>query len=248
MKPCFAVSQSLITGLVTAVVASQMASAATINVDFNTTAPTPTYSGTAAAPDGGTTWNGLATGPKGGPLVASITSGALLSSTGGATAITVTLGNFQAYDAASDGQPASFASELMSDFVYQQILGPGGPNSTLSINNLNPAFTYDLYLYAQNGGYNNTATTFTINGVTLIANNDLGPASSFVENTNYVRFTGVAPNGSGMISGTFNDFEPANNAAFNGLQIVEIIPEPASAALAGAAGLLALRRRRPRAS
>ncbi|HEX2750562.1 MAG TPA: lamin tail domain-containing protein, partial [Verrucomicrobiales bacterium] len=47
-----------------------------------------------------------------------------------------------------------------------------------------------------------------------------GNFGSFAENINYVRFTAVMPDASGTISGTFNDAAAANNAAFNGLQIV----------------------------
>ena len=48
-------------------------SSQTINVDFNDTdGSVGTYSGTAAAPDSGTTWNGFAVGPEAGaPLIAS---------------------------------------------------------------------------------------------------------------------------------------------------------------------------------
>jgi len=169
-------------------------------------------------------------------------SGPLLTSTGAPTAVTFTLGNFNAYDAASDNKPAAVATALMSDFVYQQQQGTGGPDSTFSINNLNSAFTYDIYLYAQNGGYAQTATTFTISGSTKVATN-AGDISNFVENTNYVRYTGIVPN-AGTISGVFNDAAPNNNAGFNGLQIVEQVPEPTAISLLAVAGLLALRRRR----
>lgn len=219
--------------------------AVTINVDFNTTDGTAgTYSGTAAAPDTGTNWNGLAVGAKaGGPLITSVTSGPLLTSAGLTSPVTVSLGNFRAYDALpGDNRPAAVATALMTDFAYQQNLGPGGPDSTFSINNLNSAFTYDLYLYAQNGGYASTATMFTINSVSKVAT-DAGDIGSLIENTNYVVYRGLAPNASGIISGFFNDFQPADNAAFNGLQLVQI-PEPAVASLLASAGLLTPRRRR----
>ena len=224
---------------------SDFASAATINVDFNTTeAVAGTYSGTAVAPGPGTVWNGMVTGPKAGaPLIPSVTSGPLLTSTGAASLVTVSLGNFKAYDTVSDVRPSAVAQALMSDFVYQETLGTGGPNSTFAINNLNPAFTYDLYLYAQNGGYASTATIFTIGGVSMTADNS-GNIGSFVLNTNYVLYSGLIPNGAGTISGTFNDARPSDNAAFNGLQLVEIVPEPAALSLVGLAGLLVLRRRR----
>ena len=76
--------------------ATPAATSTTINVDFNTTAAaSTTYSGTAAAPDSGTTWNGVAIVPG-----ATFTSGALLASDGSATPVTVSLGNFLSYNAA----------------------------------------------------------------------------------------------------------------------------------------------------
>ena len=222
---------------------STVAPAATINVDFNSSDGTfGTYTGTAAAPDAGTTWNAFVIGPEGGsPLIGSATSGALLTSTGGPSAVTVSLGNFRVYEA--DENVAALAPALMTDFGYQQTLGTGGPDSTFTINNLNPSLTYDLYLYGQNGGYANTATIFTIGGIPQTATNATNAVTTFVQHTNYVLYSGLVPSGAGTISGTFNDAAPANNAAFNGLQIVEV-PEPAALPLVGVAGLLVLRRRR----
>ena len=216
--------------------------AQTINVDFNGTDGTlGTYSGTAAAPDSGTTWNGFAVGPEAGsPLNGTTTSGALVTSAGAPTPVTVSLGNFRFYEA--NENPAGLAPGLLSDFVYQQTLGPGGPDSTFSINHLDPSLTYDLYLYAQNGGYSNTSTVFMINGASKIATN-VGDIPTLIEDTNYVVYRGLAPNSSGTISGTFNDFAAANNAAFNGLQILQI-PEPTGLSLLAFGGMLALRRRR----
>jgi uncharacterized protein (TIGR03382 family) len=217
--------------------------ATTINVDFNATGGVyGTYSGEAAAPaSGGTTWNGFNVGGATGALNAGpVTSPALVTSTGSATGVTVSLGNFKVYQAAEN--PATLAPNLMTNFVYQPTLGPTGANSTFSINNLDPGSSYDLYFYAQNAGYSNTATIFTIGALSLTATNTAAPAT-FTQNGNYVKFTGIVPNGSGVISGTFNDFAPANNAAFNGMQIVQV-PEPAALPLAALASGLLFRRRR----
>jgi hypothetical protein len=240
--------RSILCVTVFASVASLSSAATVINVDFNLTGgSTGTYSGQGAVVDtGNNLWNGFNAGSPISTLIASATSGALLTSTGASSGgVTVTVGNFRPYEAAGG---VAVANGLFNDFLYQQNLGPGGPNSTFSINNLSPASTYDLYFYAQNAAPQNTATTFTIGATTLIATN-AGPVppnpvtTSFVLGVNYIRFLGVTPNGSGVISGTFNDFAAANNAAFNGMQIVQV-PEPSSLLpLAGLAGLLLPRRR-----
>src|SRR5207247_2531355 len=76
------------------------------------------------------------------------------------------------------------------------------------------------YLYAQNGGYALTVTIFTINGASQYATNT-GNIASFIQGTNYVLYQGLAPDASGVISGTFNVAKVADNAAFNGLQIMQ---------------------------
>lgn len=215
----------------------------TINVDINGAAGSGTYSGVAAAPDVGTIWNGIS------PTGAEFTSGPLVDSMGAATPVTVSFGAYNAY--AANENPAAFSSALLTDFVYQTVLGPNGPPGLFAINNLAPGAAYDLYFYAQNGGYSNTATSFTIGGDQLIATNSNSPGGppSFIENTNYVMFSGVVADAGGAIVGEFNDVAAANNAAFNGLQIQQAaIPEPASIASAIVAGGLLLvggmRRRR----
>jgi hypothetical protein len=225
--------------------ASFASAATTINVDFNNgNGAYPTYSGEAAAPaSGGTTWNGFNIGSGGG--IVSTTSAPLVTSTGSATNVTVTLGNYNTYVASEN--PAVLAPNLMTNFAYQPVLGPGGANSTFSINNLNPASSYDIYIYSQNAGYSETATIFTIGGVSKTATNTggtTGGPNSFTLNGNYVLYSGITPNGAGTISGLFNDFKPADNAAFNGLQIVLAVPEPSVLPLVGLASGLLLRRRR----
>lgn len=219
------------------------AAARTINVDFSTSDGTAgPYAGAAVAPNSGTIWNGLAIGPEtDAPLVPTFTSGALVASNGSNTPVTVTLGNFRAYEA--DEKPAAIASALLTDYAYNDLVGPDGPDSTFSIANLDSAFTYDLYLFSQNGDHANATTSFTINGLTKFAANPDATLGSFVEDVNYVLFSGLAPDAFGAIAGTFNSEEADNFAAFNGFQLVQV-PEPTALSILPAAGLLALRRRR----
>ncbi|MDD5705622.1 MAG: hypothetical protein PHR35_06830, partial [Kiritimatiellae bacterium] len=87
------------------------ARAATINVDLNYGSG-PTFSGTAAAPDSGTTWNGV-TVATAWPTLGTTTSGALVDSTNAVSPVSFSLSNVGGYDAGS----ASVASELMRDFA-----------------------------------------------------------------------------------------------------------------------------------
>jgi hypothetical protein len=222
----------------------------TINVDFNGAAGSGTYSGVGAAPDAGTIWNAVV------PPDTPFTSAPLVDSTGAPTAVTVSLETYLEY--AANERPAAFATALLTDFVYQTGgVGPNGIPSAFAINNLTPGAAYDLYFYSQNGGYSNNETSFTINGNQKQVKNTFpfaGGPLAFIEDTNYVKFTGVIADPTGTIVGEFNEEQIANNAAFNGLQIQQVpIPEPASivSAIIGGSFLLVggmIRRRRASAT
>jgi hypothetical protein len=223
------------------------ASAATINVDFGSGGVSGTFSGTAKAPDAGTVWNGFNAG-AGGIGATTVFPGTLVTSTGAPSTVTLSLTNFFSFDAGS-GSASGIAPALMTDFIYQPGgVGPGGNPGTFSIGGLVPLATYDFYIYSQNAGFQNTATTFTIGGTTKVATNAGQPpgtplTTTFIENTNYLRILGITASAGGIITGSFNDVAVANNAAFNGFQIVQV-PEPSMLALTGLASALLLRRRR----
>lgn len=233
MKGTFAAA---VVGGVFSCCASAGAALVTINVDINGAETSGTYSGLGAAPAAGTTWNGVA--PPGGPFI----SGPLVTSVGTPTNAQISLGNYVAYDA--DENPAAHAPALLNDFIYQTTgVSTTGPDGFFSVTNLDPG-VYNLYLYAQNGGYSNTTTRFTVAGISqIVTNNDTAPGpGAFVPGVNYVVYPGLVVNTGGTIAGSFNVAEAANNAAFNGLQLV-LVPEPASAALLGLGAIFLLRRR-----
>ena len=66
--------------------------------------------------------------------------------------------------------------------------------------------------------------------------------SSFVLNNNYVLFSGLTPVG-GTIAGSIFDVT-GSASSFNGFQLVEVIPEPASLSLLAVGRLLLFRRRK----
>ncbi len=231
--------------------AANSAQATTINVDFNATnGSSRTYSGAAMAP-GGTSWNGVNIGNIG-AAVTTFTSAALTASDGVTpTSVTVTLGNYGTYDTQS--YHASVAPALLDDYAYDihSITTDHPPTGvspvTFSIDHLTPNGYYDLYVYSQNGFFDNIADNFTVDGVTkAIANT--GSDSTFGLGANYQLFSTVLAIG-GTISGDFVDTEFGNLGVFNGFQLVTTTPEPASFVLFafGVAGLFAYRIRGMRA-
>jgi hypothetical protein len=195
-----------------------------INVDFDdpaNNASQHTYSGLAASPIGGSTWNSI-TASGGGASVDS--NGVALP--GGP--ITVTFSASGPIDLFT-GVAVTPAEDLMREVIYNS-LGAGAQPFALS--NV-PAGTYDLYIYSQNGQYKSAATQFDIGAASHTATND-GSATTFSEDTNYVRFRDITVGGGGVISGTFTALTAAQSS-FNGFQLVQL-PEPTSLGILAIAG------------
>lgn len=197
-----------------------------INVDFNVTdgGSSGTYVGTGAAPDAGTFWNGWAAGARwngtpGAPVFNATVSNLVNSYGGEASTIALTVAPFRLYDVGPhfDNKPAAKAPALMNDYIIGTSMAA---TVTFTITGLRSDAVYDLYFYAQNGGYANVINLFTVGGETRGVTNTMN-ASAFIEGENYVRFPAVRPDG-GTISGSVVSGIPTSNfIAWNGLQLVE---------------------------
>jgi len=100
--------------------------------------------------------------------------------------------------------------------------------SSFAISGLDDAKTYDLYFYAT-WAYIEAGTKFSIDGGATWKFADGVPNSSvapFVEGSSYVKFSGIATDGSGGINGLWKTAiegeSTAHRGMFNALQIVEI--------------------------
>jgi fibronectin-binding autotransporter adhesin len=112
----------------------------------------------------------------------------------------------------------------------------GGAVGTYTLGGV-PTGTYDLYLYGANTD-NTRGATFTassgnaLNGLSSTINSNTGgQVNNFTLGQDYVEFTGVMPDSSGNISGTFSAV--SNNLSglsgegdFNGLQLVSVAASP----------------------
>jgi hypothetical protein len=224
------------------------ARAQVINVDVNKVGGSDgTYSGVGAAPDTGTVWNGLTVGNNTG---SSYTVNNLQNSTGTTTGVSINLsttGLITSYDASEN--PAAFAPALLNDFAYNN----QSLTNTITLSGLNSGDAYNLYIYAQNGGYDSGGGSYTIGGTTLeAANTGALSSTAFIQGNNYVEFVGLT--GSSSIVATENLADAGSGGAnyFNGLQLVDTTPvveapEPSTVALLGLGALglafLVVRRR-----
>lgn len=169
-----------------------------------------------------------------------------------ATTATMTIGSgFGGYwnIPGASGFNTTHSNNMMTNFIESGV-STGG---TIDFTNLNSAVgsTYDVYIYL-NRVYGNTGVIgVDINGGTskfIEGEANTGPfseadfasaAAATGAGGNYIHFEGLSANDI-----TINFGAPTGRVGINGIQIVETIPEPSSAALLGLGGLALILRRR----
>ncbi|WP_428306252.1 PEP-CTERM sorting domain-containing protein [Lacipirellula sp.] len=248
--------------------------AAVVNIDFglhpdHPTGPTSVlYTGTAAAPDAGTVWNGVQVtdnnafhGPPGefGWWSASVSQSNLLSSTGAPTPIGVNVvgvgepntGAFAILEGSPNlGAVATDAVGLMRDYL----IGFNEPRF-VNLSGFAPGTSVDLYLYGA-GDTSNRDTMFSVTDVngthtatttgTITGDGNNPVTHTLTLGGDYVILNGILADANGGISISYLHGAGSGEGPFNGLQAVyNNVPEPTSLGLAGA-GLCALLLRRRR--
>lgn len=250
---------------------AQVVRADSINIDFGQEGSHPQgvvsalYSGTAAAPDAGTTWNELKVvdnnafqGPPGefGFWTSDVTVSNLVNSQGVATSISVTAfaappegtGAFAILQTAPNlGAVATDAVDLMRDYL----IGFGDAR-IVELSGFAPGAAVDLYLYGA-GDTDNRDTAFSVTDSagthsatttgTITGDGNNPQAHTLTLGGDYVVLAGVLADASGKITISYDNGAGSGEAPFNGLQAVYVVPEP-STLLASALGLGAFARRR----
>ena len=266
----------IVSGAVLALVLfGRVTQAAVVNIDFGLHGDHPGgatsvgYSGVAAAPDAGTTWNNVEVvdnnafhGPPGefGWWSANVSQSNLLSSTGVVTPIGVDVigvgepntGAFGILAGSSNlGAVATDAPDLMRDYL----IGFSQPRQVV-LNGFVPGTSVDLYLYGA-GDTLNRDTVFSISDVngphsaattgTITADGNSPVAHTLTLGGDYVILPGMVADGSGIITINYFHADGSGEGPFNGLQAVyAAIPEPGTLALAGVAFAAALAWKRKR--
>jgi hypothetical protein len=233
-------------GLLFATVASlaataNYAAAVSVNIDFGLVddhpdgSTTAVYTGAAAAPVTGTTWNGVIVtdnsafvGNEGefGFWTSTVNANGLLNSQGVATGVNVSAigsptntGIFGVRDIGPNiGRIATNAVDLMRDYL----IAFNEPQSVV-LSGFTPGTIVDLYLYGA-GDQTIRDTTFTVNGThtattTGIPQNESAP-HTLIEGGDYVVLRGVPANGSGQFNILYTSGGGSGEAPFNGLQAV----------------------------
>jgi PEP-CTERM motif len=119
--------------------------------------------------------------------------------------------------------------------------GPSGP-ATITLTGLGAGTVINLYLYGGAGHTSGEGASFTFGSTTNSLNDPNGDETGYTLNSNYVFFNNLVADGSGTITGTWQQASGQRFSSFSGLQIAAV-PEP-SAALLGGLGMLCLLRRR----
>ena len=189
-----------------------------------------TFEGTAAVPDSGTYWNQLS-------LVAGELIDAVASDGSTPTAVDITAENtVGAYHQDNN------ANDLLDDYWFDNTVVA----KNITISGLLPSTGYTLYMYGNetNTGGVSEGCTFTFGGLTQTA---LGaaavpiPPNPWVLGNDHVIFT-LTSDASGQIVGTYGGDSAYNR--WNGMQIVGVVPEPATMCLLGLGALGLLRKKR----
>lgn len=189
-----------------------------------------TYSGTAAAPDAGTIWNELGTG------TGMAITGAVASNG------TLTTVNISAENTVGAYSQLNAGNDLLNDYWFDNT----AVAKNITISGLLPNTEHTLYMYGNetNTGGVSEGCTFTFGGVTQTA---LGaaavpiPPNPWVLGNDHVIFT-LTSDASGQIVGTYGGDSAYNR--WNGMQIVGVVPEPATMCLLGLGALGLLRKKR----
>jgi hypothetical protein len=159
-------------------------------------------------------------------------------------------------------------TQTEGDLIFDSWMKDDGNNAAYSatFGGLSTAAgtTYDLVVYSgwywgpegvhtsQSAG-TGLAGTFVINSLgmsdgvgNVFSGGGLGEDTNSADvagNTNYARFNGLTPDGSGNITFDFN-LGGDLDAPINGFQLIETVPEPSTTALLGLGGLALILRRR----
>ena len=180
-----------------------------------------TMVGAAAVGSAGDQWNGYYHYTPGSAPVDPAASGPLTNSIGSVEAVTFDLGSSigDAVGAAIQG------NALLGDRAY---LGPGTTGINFTFRGLIAGNAYDLYLYGVSGTQpaSTYQTKFTVGGTDKTLSSTVGFDGTYVEDREYVLFSGVIADSTGTISGVVSS--PVNYYyIFDGAQITgEFVPPP----------------------
>jgi len=221
------------------------------------------FTGVGAAPDAGTFWNQVNITGASNAAITYTLPGTIFQSDG-TTASSSTISSFTP----SGSNVGIFTNvpngvhpttELMNTYLHVTFSG----KISMTVGGLTPGGSYDLYIYSQNSRDYSDAMNFTAlgSGDTFDVDNrgmQGNPATPFVyqqaigttdpgDTGNYGIFSSQVANGSGNL--TIDMVQADFEGAFNGFQILTVVPEPGIPAVLviGALGLLVLRQRTAKA-
>jgi hypothetical protein len=166
-----------------------------------------------------------------------------------------------AYSSSSSWENGYGAETPNEELLQAELKTDGGSDTaSITLSGVN-AGVYDLLVYVANNDVTLVEGAYTVGTTTYYATESQGVSNSFTEadgtalspaTGNYVEFDNiVVPTDDGTIGLSWQGVSGGTNgsdvAAVNALQLVQVVPEPATASLFGLGGLFMLKRRSRRA-
>ncbi|NBB79223.1 MAG: hypothetical protein GVY36_07205, partial [Verrucomicrobia bacterium] len=145
------------------------------------------------------------------PFAGAVNTGPLVNSSGDTTSVELT-STTSVVSSFSNGQTSL---DALKGYLYTNSSTNVAPDFTFT--GLDSTLSYDLYIAAQ-GDKSGQGSTFTIGSDTLTATGTTPGASSYIENTNFVKFENVQADGSGNLEFTWE--AGTTTQALNSIQLV----------------------------
>lgn len=198
--------------------------------------PTQPQTGGAVLGSAGDTWNTIPDSAltfSAYPNGASASGLALNYANGTASPVTLSLTGDDTWDNNGTFGSVEPAASTTYGNLFSSLIAAVGDVQNFDFAGLAPDSMYELVVYSA-GNQAGRVSTFTVNSVTLSSTFD-DVTTGLVQGVDYVNFASVESNASGDLNMTFG-VSGGDESDINGVQLIQVVPEPSTFAILAAGG------------